>query len=259
MAQALTPTGTRTVACIGFMGAGKSTAADAIARLTGRRRSTSTTSSSSGPARRSSRSSPTMARPGSGRRGANHAGAAGRPLSPGTGAGRRRDRVRGGAGGARRAIWCCGSTLTSPRPGAECRTAVGRWPATARSSSVATPAVSRSTRNWPMSSSRHRATDGDGCCARLGRRRATRHTRHLGRERLGQLSGVHRRRTCWSAIASGRRWSADDGSWSPTATPDDSTDTRSTRWTAGLRSCRASSRRRSRTPRSSGQSSSGPG
>jgi shikimate kinase/3-dehydroquinate synthase len=36
MAQALTPTVARTVACIGFMGAGKSTAAAAIARLTGR-------------------------------------------------------------------------------------------------------------------------------------------------------------------------------------------------------------------------------
>jgi shikimate kinase/3-dehydroquinate synthase len=38
MASALTLTGTRTVACIGFMGAGKSTAANAIARLTGKRR-----------------------------------------------------------------------------------------------------------------------------------------------------------------------------------------------------------------------------
>ncbi len=37
MAAALTLTGSRSVACIGFMGAGKSTAANAIARLTGRR------------------------------------------------------------------------------------------------------------------------------------------------------------------------------------------------------------------------------
>jgi shikimate kinase/3-dehydroquinate synthase len=37
MARALTTPGTRTIACIGFMGAGKSTAAAAIARLTGRR------------------------------------------------------------------------------------------------------------------------------------------------------------------------------------------------------------------------------
>ena len=38
MASALTLAGTRAVACIGFMGAGKSTAANAIARLTGKRR-----------------------------------------------------------------------------------------------------------------------------------------------------------------------------------------------------------------------------
>jgi len=37
MARTLTLQGTRTIACIGFMGAGKSTAAAAIARLTGRR------------------------------------------------------------------------------------------------------------------------------------------------------------------------------------------------------------------------------
>jgi shikimate kinase/3-dehydroquinate synthase len=38
MASALTLAGARTVACIGFMGAGKSTAANAIARLTGKHR-----------------------------------------------------------------------------------------------------------------------------------------------------------------------------------------------------------------------------
>ncbi|MEA2159109.1 MAG: shikimate kinase / 3-dehydroquinate synthase, partial [Solirubrobacteraceae bacterium] len=37
MARTLTLSGARTIACIGFMGAGKSTAAAAIARLTGRR------------------------------------------------------------------------------------------------------------------------------------------------------------------------------------------------------------------------------
>ena len=139
--------------------------------------------------------------------------------------------------------------------------AAGRWRATAASSSGSTPSASRSTPRSPTWSSRPSArTQMAPVLAALDGRAAD------GTKLLWAASAVRAdypvyigRGTARRARLLAARRSPGGGSWSPTGTSAGCTATGSSRSAGGWRSCPASSRRRSPTPRSSGPSWRGPG
>ena len=224
----------RVVAMVGFMGAGKSTAARSAARALG----TDAVDVDEVIEQRLGKPiAEIFAADGEAafreRRGADHARAAAtrsgtRVVALGGGALGIRPVREGLAGHLTR-----GSTSTPRPPGSAVRGRAARWPPTGPGSRSCTPSGSRSMPRWPTSSSRHRRSQDmaavlaalvgvpDGhhdCCGRPAPPATTRPTSAP---------------VCSPSTASGPRRYPAGASWSPTATPGGSTATRWARSTAG--------------------------